>query len=68
MGASSSPSEANPVDQHVLVNHLGPFLLTGLLLPHMTSGSRVVNVSSRAHFMCRSLQISDKGIPSGSWW
>jgi len=30
-------------------NHLGPFLLTAMLLPRMPSGSRVVNVASRIH-------------------
>ena len=31
------------------VNHLSPFLLTGLLLPLLRSGARVVNVASDAH-------------------
>lgn len=51
------------------VNHLGPFLLTSLLLPHMAAGSRIVNVSSRAHFACKGLQIDGSTISSGSeWW
>ena len=35
------------------VNHLGPFALTGLLLPlvEQTEGSRIVNTSSNAHHM-----------------
>ena len=31
------------------VNHLSPFLLTGLLLPLLGNGARVVNVASEAH-------------------
>lgn len=57
------------MDQHMRVNHLGPFLLTSLLLPHMAAGSRIVNVSSRAHFACKGLQIDGSTISSGSeWW
>ncbi|EFJ41656.1 hypothetical protein VOLCADRAFT_119651, partial [Volvox carteri f. nagariensis] len=37
-------------DRHLTANHLGPYLLTRLLLPHMTHGSRIVNVASRAHY------------------
>jgi NAD(P)-dependent dehydrogenase (short-subunit alcohol dehydrogenase family) len=31
------------------VNHLSPFLLTGLLLPLLGEGARVINVASEAH-------------------
>ena len=31
-------------------NHLGPFLLTGLLLGRMAARGRIVNVASRAHY------------------
>jgi retinol dehydrogenase 12 len=31
-------------------NHLGPFLLTGLLLDRMGAGARIINVASRAHY------------------
>jgi NAD(P)-dependent dehydrogenase (short-subunit alcohol dehydrogenase family) len=31
------------------INHLAPFLLTQLLLPSMSEGSRIVNVSSAVH-------------------
>jgi NAD(P)-dependent dehydrogenase (short-subunit alcohol dehydrogenase family) len=46
-GDSVAPGVSDP---HLVVNHLGPFLLTNLLLPHMASGSRIVNVASRAHY------------------
>ena len=39
-------------DDHELtfaVNHLAPFLLTGLLLPLLGAGARIVNVASDAH-------------------
>jgi NAD(P)-dependent dehydrogenase (short-subunit alcohol dehydrogenase family) len=39
-------------DETFSTNYLGPFLLTNLLIPHMSErGARIVNVSSRAHFM-----------------
>ncbi len=31
-------------------NHLGPFLLTALLLARMAAGGRIINVASRAHY------------------
>ncbi|HTV79270.1 MAG TPA: SDR family NAD(P)-dependent oxidoreductase [Steroidobacteraceae bacterium] len=34
-------------------NHLGPFLLTRLLLPSLAPGARIVNVSSRVHYRGR---------------
>lgn len=42
------------------VNHLGPFLLTQLLLPKLTQqpGARVVNVSSKAHYDAKGIDFS----------
>jgi NAD(P)-dependent dehydrogenase (short-subunit alcohol dehydrogenase family) len=44
------------VDGHELTfatNHLGPFLLTRLLLPALTSTARVINVASKVHYRGR---------------
>ena len=43
---------ADGYEQTFAVNHLAPFLLTGLLLPLLGSGARIVNVSSEAHRPC----------------
>ncbi len=63
------PAGPDGQDAHLVANHLGPYLLTRLLLPAMKAGSRVVNVSSRAHYQ-GSLSIKEGQIvdqPS-SWW
>jgi retinol dehydrogenase-12 len=43
------------------VNHLAPFLLTGILLPRLLEqpGARVVNVASEAYKFCRGLDFDD---------
>lgn len=51
---------ADGSDRHLLCNHVGPYLLTRLLLPAMSAGSRVVNVSSRAHYYGQLDVINDK--------
>lgn len=35
------------------VNHLGPFLLTELLIPDMNSGSRIIFLTSKMHFYAK---------------
>lgn len=37
------------VELQFATNHLGPFLFTNLLLPHLAVGARVVMTSSEAH-------------------
>ncbi|MBS0377780.1 MAG: SDR family NAD(P)-dependent oxidoreductase [Proteobacteria bacterium] len=46
------------------VNHLGPFLLTGLLLPQLAPQARIVNTASRIHFRagrCTAAAVTDPG-------
>ncbi|KAF2349808.1 NAD(P)-binding domain, partial [Trinorchestia longiramus] len=45
---------------HMGVNHLGPFLLTNLLLPQMKHGkpARIINLSSVAH-LCGAIDLDD---------
>lgn len=52
-------SEAN--DVMLAVNHLGPFLLTHLLLPLLkrSAPARIVNVASEAHKFGRDLDLDD---------
>jgi NAD(P)-dependent dehydrogenase (short-subunit alcohol dehydrogenase family) len=66
MGVGPGPGGS---DQHLAINHYGPFLLTNLLLPRMESGSRIVNVASRAHFWGQ-LQVKDGCVVPGwsNWW
>ena len=44
MGSGALPDGR---DSHLVANHLGPYLLTRLMLPAMERGGRVVNVASR---------------------
>ncbi|GAX80102.1 hypothetical protein CEUSTIGMA_g7540.t1 [Chlamydomonas eustigma] len=49
-GVMSLPDGPDGEDRTLLANHFGPFLLTNLMIPTMSTGSRIVNVSSRAHY------------------
>lgn len=52
IGAAHSDGSLETVDHFELIfgtNHLGHFLLTNLLLPHLVSNARITNVSSDMH-------------------
>lgn len=52
---------ADGFEQTFAVDHLAPFLLTGLLLPRLLDSvaGRIVNVASDAHRFCRGIQFDD---------
>ncbi|QBR93151.1 oxidoreductase [Nocardioides euryhalodurans] len=52
---------ADGFERQLGTNHLGPFLLTGLLLPQLAESGdgRVVTVSSQLHRMARSAPLDD---------
>ena len=54
-GVMGPPDGPDGRDRHLWANHLGPYLLTRLLMPAMPSdgSGRVVNVASRAHYWGR---------------
>lgn len=56
-------------EQHLGVNHLGHFALTGLLLPVLVSAddARVVTVSSLAHRMARQAPLQDPRMHPGRY-
>lgn len=49
LGALTRQFSPEGVERTFATNHLGPFLLTTLLLPLLHPGSRIVNVSSSGH-------------------
>lgn len=64
-GVMGVPSNADGSCGHFAPNHLGPYLLTRLLLPLMADGGRVVTVASEAHRR-GSLCISHAGASSST--
>jgi NAD(P)-dependent dehydrogenase (short-subunit alcohol dehydrogenase family) len=46
-------------ESQLATNHFGPFLLTGLLLPQLASGGRVVTVSSLMHRFAHKPPLGD---------
>ena len=50
-------------------NHLGPFALTGLLLPLLVESgdARVVTIASQAHRMARRAPLNDPRLPDGHY-
>jgi len=61
MGTPSLQRTPDGLELQMATNHFGPFLLTGLLLPHLVASEdgRVVTVSSQMHRVARSAPVAD---------
>jgi len=49
-------------ESQLATNHFGPFLLTGLLLPQVATGGRVVTVSSLMHRFAHQAPLGDPSV------
>ena len=58
---TSRKATVDGFEETLAVNHLAPFLFTGLLLPRLleTPGARIVNVASDAHSFVKSMGFDD---------
>ncbi|KAJ0416737.1 hypothetical protein BJY00DRAFT_316618 [Aspergillus carlsbadensis] len=60
---------AEGIESQFGINHIGPFLFTNLLIPHLNDGATIVNVSSGGYRL-GSIQwddISFEGTPYNKW-
>jgi NAD(P)-dependent dehydrogenase (short-subunit alcohol dehydrogenase family) len=66
---ASRRESADGIEMTLALNHLGPFLLTNLLLNELKAGapSRVVTVSSHAHEMVSGFDFDDPQARKGSY-
>lgn len=64
---TTPPPTITPIEPHLQTNHLGPYLLTRLLMPELRRrpGSRVVFVASRAHYGASPVPASAASPPDG---
>ena len=55
------------LESQLATNHFGPFLLTGLLLPQLAPGGRVVTVSSQMHRVAHQAPLGDPQVKARTY-